>query len=435
MPILRLVVIGADHRSSAQGLRDRLFLEEGDFADFLAALKRAGLAQAIVLSTCDRVEVQAAHENPDAVAPAIAAALGARASVPSGEIMRALYVLRDDAALRRIFGVAASLESQIVGEPQVLGQVKEAHRRAQAAGLMGPELEASLKAAYAAAKRVRSETAIAERPVSLASAAVQLARDVHGELARCTGLLVGAGDMGELLIEYLKRGGLRHLVVTGANAIRAADMARGLAGHVAPFARLADALSEADIVVTAAGTGEFAITAQMTEAALRRRRRVPIFFIDLGVPADVEPAVERLDGAFRYDLDDLERLATSGRATREAEAAAAWAIVEDEIAAFLRARAERVAVPAIMALRHRFEAARARALADAGGDPARATELLVNRLLHAPSEALRRLAAGASAEDRARAERLLAELFRLDEWNDRPSAPTNPSPTNEEKDA
>ena len=416
-------------------MRDRLFLEDGDFADFFAALKRAGLAQAIVLSTCDRIEVQAAHENPDAVAPAIAAALGARAALPSSELVHALYILNDDAALRRIFGVAASLESQIVGEPQVLGQVKEAHRRAQAAGLMGPELEASLQAAYGAAKRVRSETAIAERPVSLASAAVQLARDVHGDLARCTGLLVGAGDMGELMIEYLNSGGLRRVVITGPNALRAADLARGLKAHVAPFVGLADAVAQADIVVTAAGTGEFSITAPMAEAALRRRRRVPIFFIDLGVPADVEPAVERIDGAFRYDLDDLERMATSGRATREAEAAAAWAIVEDEIAAFLRARAERTAVPAITTLRHRFEAARARALADAGGDSARATELLVNRLLHAPSEALRRLAASASPAERARAERLLAELFRLDDWNERPSAPTSPGRTNEEKDA
>ncbi len=426
-PPARLVTVGIDHRTAAPTVRDRIFVADAEIDEVLAALNRAGIGQALLLSTCDRIEVHAAHADPPTASDAIAGVLAARAGVTAAMIRRQLAIHSDDAALRRMFAIAASLESQVIGEPQILGQVKDAHRRAESSGMIGPELAAALQAAYVAAKRVRSETAIAERPVSLAAAAVELARDVHGELQRCACLLLGPGEMGELMIEHLRAGGLKRLTVACANAARAAEASRALSAPAAPIARLADTLAEADIVVTAESAGVFAITADIAEAALRRRRRAPIFFIDLGVPADVDPAVERLEGAFRYDLDDLEPMTRAGRATRGAEAAAAWRIVEDELARFARGRAERRAVPAIVALRQHFEAARAQALVQAGGDAVRATELLINRLLHAPSEALRRLAAEA-AGDAAAAERLLADLFGL------PDSDTSGAPAGEEED-
>jgi glutamyl-tRNA reductase len=411
----RLFAAGIDHRSSALELRDRIFIAEAELPGFHAELRRAGIAQAIVLSTCDRIEVLGAHEDPAAAAVAVHALLAARAGVPS--LHGHAYALADAAALRRIFGVAAALESQVLGEPQVLGQVKAAHQTAQGAKLMGPELEHALQAAYAAAKRTRSETAVAQRPVTLASAAIQLARDVHGDISRSAGLLVGSGELGELLVEQLKSAGLRSLAVTGPHPVRAEKTARRLACHVFAFSELETRLADADIVVTALGSGKHVIAAAAMDRVMLRRRRRPVFIVDLGVPADVEAAVESLDGVFRYDLDDLEHVTMTGRASRGAAAADAWAIVEQEMAAFARGRAERDAVPAVTALRQHFEAVRAQVLRQADGDAARATELLVNRLLHDPSEVLRQIAAGENADvaDSDVAARVVAALFRLDE--------------------
>ncbi len=391
-------MVGASHRSASLATRDRLFIPEADLASFDGELARAGILHAIVLSTCDRVEVQAAHAAPDAAGSAIHDALARRCgNEPPGP--GEIYRLTGAPALRHVFAVAASLDSQVVGEPQVLGQVKAAHARARAAGRMAGALDAALQAAFAGAKRVRSETAIGERPVSLASAAAQLIHDVHGAPERCAALLIGTGEMGETMLEHLKGSGLRRMTVTAPNPARAAEVAQRLGGHVAPASPLAAALVAADVVVTACGTGQHLVSAAMVADVLRQRRRRPMLLIDLGVPADVDPLVDALDDVFRYDIDDLERITLSGRATREAAAAEAWAIIDQELAAFARARAEREAVPTIAALRTHFEEVRRQVLAEAGGDAARATELLMNRLLHAPSEALRRQAAAGDGAD------------------------------------
>ncbi len=414
--VIRPVVVGFGPRLASAALRDRLFIEDGEMIGVLADLRAAGVTQAVVLSTCDRVEVQGAAADPPAFAQAVLRLFVARSGLATEELGRSAHYLVGADAVRHMFAVAAALDSQVIGEPQVLGQVKEAHRRARDAGLIGPELDLVLQAGYGAAKRVRSETALGERPVTLASAALQVARDVHGELTGCTALLIGSGDMGELLVEHFRGAGLKRLMVTGPNAARSEALARQLDCHVAVYDPLLPVLVSADIVVTAAGTGRFSITPGMVQDALRRRRRRAMLLVDLGVPADIDPAVEPLEGAFRYDLDDLERVAMSGRASRETAAADAWAIIDAELAAFARERAGRTAAPAITALRRHFEAHRARVLIEAGGDAVRATELLINRLLHEPSETLRRLAAEAAADPAARraAEQLVYELFGME---------------------
>lgn len=410
---IRLVAVGLSHRSSPAALRDRVFIEDAEIGSFLAELRAAGIGQAIVLSTCDRVEVQGASLDPGAFAQTALNLFARRSGVPASQIGAHLTLLSGAQALRHIFAVAAALESQVVGEPQVLGQVKDAHRRSRDAGLIGPELDSVLQAAYGAAKRVRSETAIGERPVTLASAAVQVARDVHGELSACVGLLIGSGEMGELLVEHLRSAGLKRLSVTAPMPARAESLARALGGHVVPFEPLLPALADADIVIAAAGTGRYLLQADGVEDALRRRRRRAMLLLDLGVPADIDPAIEPLDGAFRYDMDDLERVALSGRVSREQAAAEAWAILDAELTAFARDQAGRTAVPAITALRRHFETHRERVLLESGGDAVRATELLINRLLHDPSQALRRLAEAADPNDLREVERLMEELFGL----------------------
>ncbi len=410
-----LVLVGANHRSASAALRDKLFVEESGFGDVLGRVRAAGIGQALLLSTCDRVEVHAVHEDTGAAAQAITRILAERAGVDAAEA--GLYTLEGAEALRHLFAVAASLDSLVIGEPQVLGQVKASHRLARQAGMTGPALESVLQAAYAAAKRVRAETAIGERPVSIAASAVQLARDVHGDLSRCGGLLVGLGEMGGIMVEQLRAAGLARVTVTAPSQARAEAAARRLTAHHASFDALADSLVNADIVVTALGSGRSAIGVELMETALRRRRRRPVFLIDAAIPGDVEPAVNKLDGAFVYDLDDLERLAHAGRASREAASTAAWSIADEALAAWQHGRTERAAAPTVSALRRRFEAVRGDVLSTAAGaDAAEATRLLINRLLHDPSEALRGSAAGAPADHDVEAmERIVRRLFRLDD--------------------
>lgn len=403
--------IGLDHRGSGARLRDLVFVEKSNLGAALGRLRMAGLDEAVLLSTCDRVEAIVRHPDPAAAAAAVAAALADGGRVPVVEIEAGLVVHSGPAAVRRLFAIAASLESQVLGEPQVLGQVKEAHAAALAAESSGPALDALFAAAFAAAKRARSETPLAERPVTMAAAALRVARDIHGAVDSCAALLIGDGEMGEVLIRHFAGAGLKRVAVAAPLPARAEQLARALDCHIEDFADLEAALARADIVVSACGTRRLTVTADLARAAHRRRRRRPMFLVDAAVPGDLDPAIDAIDGIFRYDLGDLERAALEGQSGRREAAAAAWRIVDEAAAAFLRGREERQAAAGIAALRARFEAERAQVLATVSGDgAAEATRLLVNRLLHGPSVGLRALAADDPAR-REEAERLLAALF------------------------
>ncbi len=409
---LRHVVIGANHRSSAAATRDRLYVEPERIPALLERLRDDGMTQAVLLSTCARVEVQGAHEDPEDAARAVRRLFADISGLGEAEIGAATYALEGEDAIRHIFRVAAALDSPVVGEPQVTGQVKEGHALARAAGMTGPETESALQAAYAAAKRVRSETAIGAGPVSIAAAAVQLARDVHGDLERCQGLWIVGGDMGELICEQVLAGGLGRLSVIATVPARAEAAARRYRAHHASLDRLAEQLAEADIVIASLGTGQVVISTEMMETALAVRRRRPVFLIDVAVPSDVAPAVNDLDGAFLYDLDDLEAIAHRNRSGRDAAAIEAKGVIEAEVSNYILSRAGREAVPTIAAIRRHFETVRADVLAEApGADAEDATRRLVNRLLHGPSRGLDALARGGASDQ---AERLLRRLFGLD---------------------
>ena len=427
-PTLEYVIVGVSHRTGTAALRERLFMEETGQAELLSQLRNAGVRQALVLSTCDRTEIHVVDADSARSAAAALDTLGRHAHVPPAEISAQGYSLSGVPALRHLFAIAASLDSVVIGEPQVLGQVKDSHRLAATAGLMGPELESALRAAYGAAKRVRSETAVGERPISIAAAAIQMARRVHGDLARCSALLFGGGEMGELMAEQLRQAGLARLFVLHRSDQRATLIAHRLGGHVRPFGDVPAALADADILIAALGDERQSITAATVRAALRARRQRPMLCIDSAVPGDIEKAVHDLDGAYLFDLGDLERLAVEGQAARMAATQPAWAIVDAEVARFQAAEGARQAVPTLVALRNHFEAARAQVIAEnPGADAATVTRLLVNRLLHAPSAALRDLAANAAMDgdgELMALERLLTRLFGL-----------NTAGGNEEKDA
>ena len=409
------LVVGANQRSSSLAVRDRLYVEDHAHRPLLEELRRAGIAQALLVSTCDRVEVQAMDANPDTASLKITAVLARHGGYDANEIADQLYVLTGEAALRHLFAVASSLESTVIGEPHVLGQIKRSYRASRSAGLSGSELEAAVQCAFAVAKRVRTETAIGEGPVSVAAAAIDLARGVHGELDRLSCLMIGTGEMGELLAEALRDAGLGRLYVTDTRAARAEAAARALGCHTLPLEGLADAASRADIILGCLGSRTPVVTSEMTRTALRRRRNRPMVLIDTAVPGDIDPLADRLDGVFLYTLDDLERVARDGRKARESEVKVARGIIDEEVAAFLTARAERAAVPALARLRDHFEDVRAQALTDAGGDADKATRLLVNRLLHDPIRRLREIAARREHGDGelSRIEDMLKRLFDL----------------------
>ncbi len=337
----RPFVLGANHRSSSMALRDRLVIEDAALPDFLNKLKEHGFDQALVLSTCDRIEVQSVHPDPEGAAQTGLRLLAEQGEMAHDELDGHFYTLKDDEALRHIFAVPASLDSLVIGETQVFGQVKACLNISAEAGLLGPELDAIVQAALKASKRVRTETEIGRRPVSISTAALGVARGLHGDLDRCAGLLIGCGNMGETVAQDMVAANLGTLMVLHPKAARAEAAARALDCHWAPFESLPEAIARADIVLSSLGSRQYIVAEETVAAALKKRRNKPIFFVDAGIPGDIDPAVERCDGAFLYNLDDLERVAMEGRAKRRSVSGKAWEIIDAEVDAFLKAKAEK----------------------------------------------------------------------------------------------
>ncbi len=380
------VVVGASHKTSSAALRDRLFIDDAEVPGMLAALRDGGFDQAIVVSTCDRVEFHGAAVDPERAIGTARGLLGRRGGQVDGE----LFELMGANAARHVFAVAASLESVVVGESEVLGQLKAAHVLAHNAGAVGRELENLMQQAYGAAKDVRANTAITEGPVSLATAAVQAARNLFGSLEDVSALLIGPAEMGMLMLDQFRSGGLRRVTVAASNATRGAALARIVEGHSVTYDDIPDALVGADLVIGAAGIGRPMITATMLQDALRARRRKPIFVLDVAIPNDADPDIAGLDDAFLYDLDHLESISRSNRESRDAAAAAAWQIIDRHITRFQESEAERDAVPVVADLRAHFDAVRTELLADKPrADADEMTRRLINRLLHTPSRTLR----------------------------------------------
>jgi glutamyl-tRNA reductase len=403
----RLVMVGASFRTADPALREKLFLDEAAADRLGRALLEGGCLEALVVPTCDRLEIYAAFDDGADTAVldgAMAASLGANPA----DLARQVYRLEQDAAVAQLFAVASALDSAVPGETQVLAQLKDAHRRASAIEATGPLLEPLLQAAYGCAKRVMTETRLAQHPVSLVAAARSVAQRLHGSLANSTALLVGLGDMGLLIAQALRDAGLAHLVVTHPQEARTAALAREIGAQYRRWSELAAALDGADIVIASMGLGRIVVTRAMVEASLLARRRRPILLLDTAIPGDIEPGAGDPDDAFLYGLDDLDRLAQNGLSNRQAAATEARAIVAAAAESYRRDRAARGTAPALTALRTRFEAARADVLSTHGDDAEEATRRLLNRLLHDPAEILRALADTQEAEE---AERWLARLF------------------------
>lgn len=411
LPALELMIAGFRHETCPAALRERLYLEDDEAGGVERQILEDGIESAFVLSTCDRVDVVSVAAPPhlsidQALNPVLKAA-----GAPHDLISAHGEVVSGEAAFRYLCRVASGMESQVVGEAQVLGQLKAAHRRAEAAGHIHPDLLGHLQAVYRTAKRVRTETAIGAHSVSLVGTAVDVVQQLHGSLDRVSGVLVGSGDMGVLIVEALQRAGLDRWTVVGRSPRRAKVLADqvGTSTHVTLDA-LPDVIERGDVVVTALGEGPSTLSTDRVTGALRRRKRRPMFFIDVGVPADVEPAVHKLDDAFVYTLDDLSALAEEGLHQRRATLAEADRIIDEETKRFYFDRAGRVAVPTIQALQDALDQFKADA---AGHDPSPETiaalDRFAARVLHHPANQLRK----AAQEGTGQLEGSLRRLFQL----------------------
>jgi glutamyl-tRNA reductase len=419
-PATRLLLVGTSHRRAAVELRERLSIGPHEAAE--VALQLAERGEAVVLSTCNRTEVYIADADPAAARVRVVAEFARRGGLAEAELEPALYVAWDERVALHLFRVAAGLDSVVPGEPQILGQVREAHELAQAAGAAGPLLNRLFPQALHAGKRVHSETEIAERSASIAVAAARLARQVFGELAGRRILIIGAGKMGELAAASLVSGGVENVFIANRTLERATALAARFGGRAVAFDRLGAELERADVVVSSTRCPRLIVSAGDVAAALGRRRGRPLLLIDIAVPRDLDPAIAELPGCSLYDVDDLGAVSES-RADARVEFSQAEAIAAEEAQRFLAWRRSLEVVPAITSLRRRAEEIRAAELARANGklgalSPAerRAVEAvtaqIVNKLLHAPTV---RVKEAAERPDGALYAAALRHLFALED--------------------
>jgi glutamyl-tRNA reductase len=340
---------------------------------------------------------------------AVAAFLARYHAREPGEIAPHLYRLEGEAAVRHAFRVAASLDSMVMGEPQILGQVKDAYEAAEKAGSLGSVLNALRNRSIAAAKRARSETAIGRNAVSVSHVAVELARKIFGELRDRAVLLVGAGKMSEVAARQMVRDGARASVLGGRTFEKAEQLAAALGGRAAPFEALRSELAKADIVISGTGAPGIVIRREDVEAAQAARRGRPLFLIDIAVPRDVAEDAAKVSGVFLYDLDDVKKVAEANLRERKKEAAAAESIVEEEIRGFLEWRRSLDVVPLLVELRRRADEIRKAEIEKARRrlgplTPEQenaleaATSAIVNKLLHGPTVQLKQMAGDGQPE-------------------------------------
>ncbi len=398
---MSILLAGLNHRTAPLELRERVAVTPDELPAALASLRGLpGVREAAIVSTCNRVELIAACEDDG---PDLGAWLARRRGVHEPELREHLYGLRGADAVRHLFRVAASLDSMVVGEPQILGQVKEAFRAAKTLGAAGRELDRLLGAATIAAKRVRNETGIAGSSVSIASVAVDLALKIFGSLHGKHVLLVGAGKMGELAARHLLSRGAGSITVANRTRERAERLARSFGGRVLAWERLLTEADSADIVISTTGSHEWVFRRDDGARFAQRRRGRPMFFIDIAVPRDVDPEMNRVDGVFVYDIDDLQKVADAHLLDRGREAARAERLIEAEVEEWTRRREAVDVVPALVALQGSGEAMRQAELRRAAGrlsglTPAQQeavdslTRGLMNKLLHGPIRAFKEAA-------------------------------------------
>ena len=418
---MRLLALGINHQTAPLALRERAVFNPDQLADALHdVVKECGIAgEATILSTCNRTELYCGTEHVDGAD--IIEWLVRYRQLPFEDIRSCLYTHPDQAAVKHAFRVAAGLDSMVLGEPQILGQMKEAFATAHKAGVTGKLLNRLFQQTFAVAKQVRTDTAIGVSPVSVASASVLLARRLYSDLAQQTVLLIGAGDTITLCARHLKEHGIGHMIVANRTLERARGLADALGAEGISLAEMPTRLADADIVISSTASQLPILGKGAVESALKTRRHRPMLLIDLAVPRDIEAEVAEMDDVYLYAIDDLKDIVQENVQSREAAAHEAEKIIDTRVVDFMRWLRALDAVPTIRALRESADAIREAELRRArqklarGEDPAVVLEqlarALTNKFTHAPSDTLRRADHDGNDELAAAARR----LFNLDD--------------------
>jgi glutamyl-tRNA reductase len=412
---MTLYALGLNHQTAPLDVRERVVFDLDRLRNALREVKTGLAREAAILSTCNRTELYFSAEQPSAAAMWLAKFH----RLDPGELTPYLYTLPREQCVRHAFRVASGLDSMVLGEPQILGQFKEAVRMAESAGTLGTVLHKLFQHSFAVAKEVRSSTQIGSASVSMAAAAVKLAARIFPSLDEQNVLFVGAGEMIELCATHFAAQNPARLTVANRTLERAQALAHSFGGRAMALRDLGERLAEHDIVVSCTASSLPILGKGMVERALRARRRRPIFMVDLAVPRDIEPEVGELDDVFLYTLDDLEEIVRGNLDTRRSAVEQAEAIIETQVAQFMHWMAAREGVPLIRQLRDQAEEARRHEVERAlkqlhrGDDPKQVLEALshglANKLMHAPTQTLNE----ATDEERRALAAAIVRLFRL----------------------
>ncbi|MGH6623391.1 MAG: glutamyl-tRNA reductase [Burkholderiaceae bacterium] len=422
---MQILTLGLNHATAPLAFRERVAFVPEQVGEAIARLRAAlapaaegQVSEAAIVSTCNRTEVYCAAAQPDRAQHALREFVAREKSLDLADLQRHSYVLPEASAVRHAFRVASGLDSMVLGEPQILGQMKEAERLARSAGSLGLLLNHLFQRTFAVAKEVRATTEIGTQSVSMAAAAVRLAQRIFGDLSEQHVLFVGAGEMIELTATHFAAHRPKSMTVANRTVERAQTLAHRFHAGSLRLGELSDEIARFDIIVSCTASSLPIIGLGMIERAIRQRRRRPMFIVDLAVPRDVEPEVARLDDVYVHTVDDLGRIVARGSESRQAAVAQAEAIIESRVRDFEEWVKARRAVPAIQDLRSRAEALRQNALGRAqrmlarGEPPEQVMEYLAHALtakfLHDPMSALREI--GDDAE-RSRLQALLARFY------------------------
>ena len=353
---MKLLLTGVSHKTAPVEVRERLAFREESLAAALGALKAcAGVGEAVILSTCNRVEIVLTTEDSADPQSIVDAFLSEQKAVNPQTLEPHLYRRQGRDAIHHLFRVAASLDSMVVGEPQILGQLKTAYNAAKISGALCVWLDGLYERAFSVAKRVRSETGIGQMAVSVSYAAVELARKIFGSLENRTVMLVGAGKMSELAARHLRRSGASHVFVTNRTPERAAEMATLFQGTPVEYTRFVAMLPEVDIVVASSGAPHYILHKDEMQRVIAARRNRPMFLIDIAVPRNIDPAVNEIDNIFLYDIDDLEEVVNSNLRERMKEAERAEALVTEEVDRMMARLKVAEVTPTIVGLQEQLE--------------------------------------------------------------------------------
>lgn len=392
---MNIILVGLNHRTAPVEIREKLALDSCEPADVYADLNHSSFVERIYLSTCNRVEVLVTAESAEEAAGEIKHFLGMSHGLKPEQFESMLYMYKDKEAVRHIFRVASSLDSMVLGEPQILGQLKQSYRQAVENSSTGAILNKLIHKSFTTAKRVRTETGIASHAVSISYAAVELARKIFGELRDKKILLVGAGEMAELAAEHLLNHGASEVIVANRTLERAISLSQRWNGRAASLEEIPALLSEVDIVISSTGATDIVIRSDTVKSVLKPRKHRPLFFMDIAVPRDIDPNVNRLSNVYLYDIDDLQGVVDENRAARGEEAVRAERIIEEETIGFLAWLETLDTFPTIVSLKEKAENIRQAELKKTLGkigsaDPEqvealeRMTRAITNKLLHDP---------------------------------------------------